>query len=104
MFKVIFKDLDKDYVVKEVNEKKDIRQLVGTDGSHTEVIELRDDLLLFYNFNKLQELKQMTGRVFDKDESLTFFCGAFVVARIDGANLSSITDDDLKYVKESVVI
>ena len=104
MYSIIFKKMTDDYRIKKVNEKIDIRRMIGTDKGHTETIYLSDELLLFYNFEKLEELKQMTGRVVDRNNDLSFFCGDFVVVRILEDKLSNITDEDLEYVKNNVIL
>lgn len=102
MFSVIIKGVDEDYSVIGVKDKSEIRKLLGTEGSSTETIPLEEGLLLFYNFYKLQEIGQMTGSVHDKDEILSFFCGDFIVARVDCSELLNITDEDIEFVKKSV--
>lgn len=99
MKKALYIEVDKKCSIVEVETNADVRNLLNADIGDLDTIYLSDDILLFYNFNKIEEIGHMTGRVTDKDGNSNFVCGDLIAVRINGFELSSITDEDVTFIK-----
>lgn len=99
MFDVVIKRLDNTFERKKVSTKEDVRNIIGSDIGDSEPIMLTENLILFYNFNKISEIGHMTGRITDKNGYPNFVCGDLVICKVDGANLDSINNEDFETIK-----
>lgn len=99
MFDVVIKRLDNTFERKKVSTKEDVRNIIGSDIGDSEPIMLTENLILFYNFNKISEIGHMTGRIIDKNGYPNFVCGDLVICKVDGANLDSINNEDFETIK-----
>lgn len=103
MFNVVVKRLDGSYESQKVKTKEDIRGIIGANIGDSEPIMLTENLILFYNFDKIKEIGHMTGRIVDKDGYPNFVCGDLVICKVDGSQLDSINDDDFETIKTLLV-